>query len=188
MIGQISYSTLFQLNEKSKLVQAECRRFAESNLAPIAGELDKSSRYAVCFRSMLKVTSAHWFRFPAEQIAQLGQLGYMGACVDKKYGGAGYDLLTMCLIIEELSRCCASTGIIVSIHNCLYAELVQKYGTAEQIQEFLIPFSTGNIGVFALSEHGMHKWKIGLLSTALNTFSSANRCWFRCSEHFIYCS
>lgn len=91
-------------------------------------------------------------RFPRKQIEQLGYDGFMGACIDPKYGGKGLDLLTFTLVIEELSRCCASTGIIVSIHNCLYANLVQSYGTAEQIQQFLVPFTNEYIGVFALSE------------------------------------
>lgn len=81
----------------------------------------------------------------------------MGACIDEKYGGRGYDLLTFTLAIEELSRVCASTGIIVSIHNCLYADLVQTYGSSDQIKEFLVPFTSGQIGVFALSEHGRNE-------------------------------
>lgn len=93
-------------------------------------------------------------RFPQEQIRQLGQYGLMSACIKPEYGGSGYDLLTLVLAIEELSRCCASTGIIASIHNCLYAELVQSFGTEQQINDFLVPFTNGDIGVFALSEHG----------------------------------
>lgn len=96
-------------------------------------------------------------RFPQQQIEQLAKNGFLGACVDKKYGGKGLDLLTFTLAIEELSRGCASTGIILSIHNCLYADLIQKFGTAEQIQEFLVPYTSGRIGVFALSEHGKFK-------------------------------
>lgn len=95
------------------------------------------------------------FRFPEKQIEHLGRLGLMSACIDQQYGGAGYDLLACCLSVEELARCCASTGIIVSIHNCLYAQLIQTYGTPKQIDEFLIPFTSGDIGVFALSEHGI---------------------------------
>lgn len=95
-------------------------------------------------------------RFPQKHIENLSREGLLGACIDQKYGGSGYDLLTFTLAIEELSRCCASTGILVSIHNCLYADLVQTYGTTDQINEFLIPFTKGQIGVFALSEHGMN--------------------------------
>lgn len=79
----------------------------------------------------------------------------MGICIDQKYGGAGLDLLTTCLAVEEISRGCASTGIIVSIHNCLYADLIQRVGSCEQKEEYLGPFTSGDqIGVFALSEHG----------------------------------
>lgn len=97
------------------------------------------------------------YRFPQKQIEQLTHEGLMGACIDERYGGRGYDLLTFTLAIEELSRVCASTGIIVSIHNCLYADLVQTYGSPDQIKEFLVPFTSGQIGVFALSEHGRNK-------------------------------
>lgn len=96
----------------------------------------------------------YFSRFPQEQIEKLAKNGFMGACVHKKYGGKGLDLLTFTLAIEELSRGCASTGIIVSIHNCLYADLIQNFGTTEQIQDFLQPYTSGRIGVFALSEHG----------------------------------
>lgn len=98
--------------------------------------------------------SCDFNRFPQNHIEHLGQEGFLGVCIDAKYGGSGHDLLTFALGVEELSRRCASTGILVSIHNCLYADLVQTYGTPEQIKEFLIPFTNGQIGVFALSEHG----------------------------------
>lgn len=75
-------------------------------------------------------------------------------CIDKKYGGSGLDMLSTCVAIEELSRGCASTGILASIHNCLYAELIERVGTEEQREEFLRPFTTGSIGAFALSEEG----------------------------------
>lgn len=74
--------------------------------------------------------------------------------VDTKYGGCNMDMLTLCIAIEELSRGCASTGIIVSIHNCLYADLLNRRGTDAQKDEFLRPLSRGDVGAFALSEHG----------------------------------
>lgn len=95
----------------------------------------------------------------------------MGACIDEKYGGKGYDILTLTLAIEELSRVCASTGIIVSIHNCLYANLIQSYGTPDQLDEFLVPFTTGQIGVFALSEHDAGSDAANLSTTATKTDS-----------------
>lgn len=81
----------------------------------------------------------------------------MGICINESYGGIGYDLLPACVVLEELSRCCASIGIIASIHNCLYAELVQRNGSPEQIDEFLRPFTNGKIGAFALSEQSEYK-------------------------------
>lgn len=95
----------------------------------------------------------YFLSFPAETIEKLGAKGWMGMCIDRSNGGSGHGLLTGCAIIEELSRCCASTGIIASIHNCLYAKLVEMYGTKDQIERFLRPFCSGQIGAFALSEH-----------------------------------
>lgn len=134
--GTRSFSTLFQLSEESEAIRQKCREFAENTLAPTAEKHDKLAT------------------FPAEQIKRLGELGWLGACIDRKYGGCGFDLVTLSVIVEEISRCCASTGIILSIHNCLYADLVQQFGNQRQIEEFLTPFISGEIGVFALSEHG----------------------------------
>lgn len=78
----------------------------------------------------------------------------MGINVSKTYGGSGLDTLATSVIVEELSNGCASTGIIVAIHNCLYADLLNSRGTEKQKDEFLRPFTAGNIGAFALSEHG----------------------------------
>lgn len=78
----------------------------------------------------------------------------MGIGVAKEHNGSGLGMLSACVAIEELSRGCASTGIIVSIHNCLYANLVERRGSEWQKKEFLRPFTNGQIGAFALSEHG----------------------------------
>lgn len=78
----------------------------------------------------------------------------MGACVDEEYGGLGLDYLSLAVAVEEISRGCASTGMIVSIHNFLYANLVNEKGTPEQKEKFLREFTKGAIGCFALSEPG----------------------------------
>lgn len=134
--GSRSFSTIFQLSEESEVIRQKCRTFAENELAPNAEKHDKLAT------------------FPTEKIKRLGELGWLGACIDRKYGGCGLDLVTLSVVVEEISRCCASTGIILSIHNCLYADLVQRFGNQRQIDEYLIPFIGGEIGVFALSEHG----------------------------------
>lgn len=79
----------------------------------------------------------------------------MGACVDEAYGGMGYDYLSLAVAVEELSRGCASTGMLLSIHNFLYTNLVNEKGTPEQKELFLRNFTKGCIGCFALSEPGM---------------------------------
>lgn len=79
----------------------------------------------------------------------------MGINVSKQYGGSGLDTLSTSIIVEEISNGCASTGIIVAIHNCLYADLLYRRGTDKQKDEFLRPFTNGTIGAFALSEHGL---------------------------------
>lgn len=78
----------------------------------------------------------------------------MGACVDEEYGGLGRDYLSLAVAVEELSRGCASTGMVVSIHNFLYANLVNEKGTPEQKERFLGDYTKGSIGCFALSEPG----------------------------------
>lgn len=129
-------STLFELRDEHKAVQKLCRSFAENELKPVAEEFDRAGK------------------FPSEQIHKLSKLGLMGFCGSRENGGTARDTLSASLAIEELSRGCASTGIIVSIHNCLYCDLIEQNGTPEQIEQFLKPFLSGQIGAFALSEHG----------------------------------
>lgn len=81
----------------------------------------------------------------------------MGINVSKQYGGSGLDALSTSIIVEQLSFGCASTGIIVAIHNCLYADLLNNRGTEKQKEEFLRPFTNGTIGAFALSELGIYR-------------------------------
>lgn len=76
----------------------------------------------------------------------------MGMCVSPTYSGLGLDTLTLSVAVEELSSHCSSTGVILSIHNCLYANLLDRRGTPRQKEEFLLPFTQGTVGCFALSE------------------------------------
>lgn len=105
-------------------------------MKPIAGQLDNEER------------------FPKEQIEKLGQLGLMGITSSTNYGGAGLDTLSLSIAVDELARGCASTGAIVSIHNCLYVNSLERKGTNKQKEEYLQPFTRGVIGAFALSESG----------------------------------
>ncbi|CAG9824630.1 unnamed protein product [Phaedon cochleariae] len=126
--------SLHKLSEEHLMLQKTCRDFAESELKPIAAQLDREHK------------------FPAEQIKKLGELGVLSINVSEKYGGAGQDTLALAIAVEELSRACGGTGAIVSVHNCLYVNLLDKCGTDAQKETFLRPFTSGTLGCFALSE------------------------------------
>ncbi|CAK1547433.1 unnamed protein product [Leptosia nina] len=123
-----------KLTEKQLEIQQSVRDFTNEHLKPKAAKLDQEGKY------------------PFKEIKKLADLGFMGACVDTEYGGLGYDYLSLALAVEELSRGCASTGMLLSIHNFLYANLVNEKGTPEQKELFLRNFTKGCIGCFALSE------------------------------------
>ena len=114
-----------------------CRNFAETELKPIAGQLDRDHAY------------------PAAAMKKLGELGMMGVAVSTDYGGSGMDYLSYAIAIEEISRGCASAGVIMSVNNSLYCGPVEKYGTPEQKAKYLTPCASGEaVGCFMLSEPG----------------------------------
>lgn len=129
-----------------------CQHFAEKELLPVASRLDKENM------------------FPAEQIRKLGLIGAMGILVSEEYGGAGRNTVELISAVEEISRCCAGTGAIVNIHNALFADVIDKYGTPDQKKEFLPTFVNGeNVGSFALSEPGSGSDAANLKTTATST-------------------
>ena len=126
------------LPNEIKIIQDLCRKFTNEELKPdIVARNDRDSR------------------FPAEQIAKLGEMGFMGIGASAEFGGSNMNILSLSVIVEELSKGCASVGAIVSIHNCLYANLINKIGSQEQKEKWLREYTTGKkIGAFALSEMG----------------------------------
>lgn len=91
-----------------------------------------------------------------DQIKQMGKLGLLSINVPTEWGGAGRDKLSLSIVVEEIARACGGTGAITSIHNSLYVNLVSKYGTKQQKEQFLLPFTKGELGCFALSEAGAY--------------------------------
>jgi alkylation response protein AidB-like acyl-CoA dehydrogenase len=92
-------------------------------------------------------------RFPAEEIKQLGELGFMGMMVSPEYGGSGMDTLSYVLAMEEISKVDASASVCMSVNNSLVCWGLEKYGSEEQKQKYLIPLASGQkIGAFCLSE------------------------------------
>lgn len=111
------------LKEEHVMISDMAKNFAETELAPIARKTDKEHL------------------FPTDAIKKLGELGLMGINVSPDYGGAGMDSLCYAIAMEEISRVCASSGVIMSAHNSLYCAPVFKYGTHAQKEKFLTPWS-----------------------------------------------
>jgi butyryl-CoA dehydrogenase len=113
------------------------RRFADEEVQPRAREIDESGE------------------FPREFYDQAGELGLAGVSVPEEYGGAGMDYVSYCLVIEEISRACATSGVILSVNNSLVCDPILEFGTEEQKREFLTPLAAGEkLGCFALTEPG----------------------------------
>ncbi len=126
---------MYKLNEEQLEMQQMFRDFAEKEVAPIAIEIDEEHR------------------FPEENVAKMQELGFFGIPFDEEYGGIGLDTLTYVLCVEELSKACASTGVIVSAHTSLCADAINKFGNEEQKEKYLTPLASGEkLGAFALTE------------------------------------
>ena len=125
----------FSLTEEHKMIRDAARDFAQTEL--LSGVIERDEHQ----------------NFPAEQIKKLGELGFMGMMVDPKYGGAGMDTISYVLAMEELSKIDASASVVVSVNNSLVCWGLEKYGTEEQKQKYLVPLAKGEIiGAFCLSE------------------------------------
>jgi len=131
----IPTSMQIELNEQQKMIQKMVREFAEKEIAPIAAELDEKAEY------------------PHKTLEKMAKLGLLGIIIPSEYGGAGLDTISYTTVIEEISRKCASTGVITSVHNSLVAWPIMKYGTEEQKKKYLPILAKGEkIGAFAGTE------------------------------------
>ncbi|UCF08511.1 MAG: acyl-CoA dehydrogenase [Thermoplasmata archaeon] len=125
----------FTLTTEQEMVRKMVREFAETELRPIAAEIDKSAQY------------------PEETVKKMGKLGLMGMNVPKEYGGGGLDSVSYAIGVEEISRVCASHGVIMSVNNSLACFPIEKFGTEDQKKKFLIPIASGEkLGCFGLTE------------------------------------
>lgn len=131
------------------MIRQVAREFAESKVRPIAGEIDRTARW------------------PSETVQGLAELGLLGMMVPSAYGGAGSDYVTYVGVVEELSRVCASTGVILSVNNSLFVYPVSTFGTEEQKEKYLRPVGQGKkLGSYALSEPAAGSDPAGLKTTA----------------------
>ena len=125
----------FELSEEHITVKEAARDFAQNVLKPGVIERDNKQE------------------FPAVQIKELGELGFMGMMVSPEYGGSGMDTLSYVLAMEEISKVDSSTSVCMSVNNSLVCWGIEKFGTEEQKQKYLIPLASGQkIGAFCLSE------------------------------------
>jgi butyryl-CoA dehydrogenase len=124
-----------QLTDEQRQVRDLCRDFAERELRPNARRWDAEHR------------------FPVEAVQKRGEMGLLGVTVPPEWGGAGMDAVSYAIAMEEISRGCAGTGVIMSVSNSLYCDPVLKFGTDEQKKLFLTPYARGEkLGAFALTE------------------------------------
>ena len=127
----------FTLSKEHEMARTLFREFAEKEVKPLAQEVDETEQ------------------FPKETVAKMAKNGFLGIPVPKEYGGQGCDPLAYAMCVEELSKVCGTTGVIVSAHTSLCCDPIQTYGTEEQKQKYLVPLAKGEkLGAFGLTEPG----------------------------------
>src|SRR4051794_33786776 len=131
------------------MIRDTARELAQKEILPKAAEIDRQHR------------------FPKEIVARLGELGLMGVAVPQEWGGAGMDTVSYALAVEEISRACASTGVIMSVNNSLVCDPLLRFGSEAQKKSWLVPLAAGKkLGCFALSEPDAGSDAAGLKTTA----------------------
>ena len=124
-----------KLTEEQLMIQDTARKFARKVLAATAMERDRTKE------------------FPAENLKKMGELGYMGMMIPTEYNGVGIDTVGYVLALSEMAYSCASTAVVMAVHNCPVCESIYRFGTEEQKQKYLKPLAAGKyIGAFALTE------------------------------------
>ncbi|MCC8082076.1 MAG: acyl-CoA dehydrogenase [Lachnospiraceae bacterium] len=127
----------FGLSKKHEMARSLFKEFAENEVKPLAQEVDEEER------------------FPRETVEKMAKYGFLGIPVPKEYGGQGCDILTYAMCVEELSKVCGTTGVIVSAHTSLCIDPILTYGTKEQKEKYVPDLATGKkLGAFGLTEPG----------------------------------
>lgn len=141
---------LFQTTEAHEALRAKVREFAETEVKPLTFLLDKENE------------------FPTEAIEKFAKMGMMGLPYPKEYGGAGSDVLSYAIAVEELSRVDGGTGVILSAHVSLGSYPIFAFGTEEQKQKYLVPLASGEkLGAFGLTEQNAGSDAGGTETTAV---------------------
>ena len=127
----------FTLSKEHEMARQLFKEFAENEVKPLAQEVDETET------------------FPRETVEKMAKYGFMGIPVPKEYGGQGCDTLTYAMCVEELSKVCATTGVIVSAHTSLCIDPIMTFGTEDQKKKYVPDLASGRkIGAFGLTEPG----------------------------------
>jgi butyryl-CoA dehydrogenase len=125
----------FNLTKEQEMVRSVMRDFTENEVKPIAAEIDETER------------------FPRETVEKMAKYNMLGIPFPVEYGGSGADEVAYAIAVEELSKACATTGVICSAHTSLGCWPIYKYGSEEQKQKYLVPLAKGEkLGAFGLTE------------------------------------
>jgi len=139
-----------KLNEEQEMIRKMAREFAEKEVAPIAAEMDEKGEV------------------PFANIKKMAELGFLGLTMPEEYGGSALDTISYCIAIEEISKACAATAIVMAVQNSLVNHILLKFGTDEQKKKYLTDLATGaKIGAFALTEPGAGTDSASQMTTAV---------------------
>jgi len=126
---------LFRLTDEQLMIQSMVREFSRKVVAPTAAERDRTKE------------------FPADNLKQMAKLGLLGMMVPPEYGGEGADTISYVLALSEIAYSCASTAVVMSVHNSIVCESILRFGTEEQKKKYLTKLTAGKmIGAFGLTE------------------------------------
>ena len=127
--------SFFKLTDEQLMIQSMVREFSRKVVATTAAERDRTKEY------------------PAENLKQMGELGFMGMMIPVDYNGEGADTISYVIALSEIAYSCASTAVVMSVHNSIVCESILNFGTEEQKQKYLVPLCSADfIGAFALTE------------------------------------
>lgn len=139
----------FDLTSDQKMLQTEVRKFAVAELGPVAPDIDKSGE------------------FPWNNLIKMAELGLLGIIIPEEYGGAGFDFVSLAIAVEEISRVCATTGVIVAVNNSLASYPIMQFGNDAQKKKYLPLLASGKkIGAFGLTEPNAGSDVVAMEATA----------------------
>jgi butyryl-CoA dehydrogenase len=125
----------FELSQDHRVLRDSVRSFVEKEIRPIARQIDEEHM------------------IPDQLVARMGELGFLGSYLPEEYGGAGMDVLGYAIVVEEVSKACASSGVLISAHTSLCCGPINTFGSVEQKRQWLPPLNSGKtVGCFLLTE------------------------------------